>query len=244
MTDINIHKIYDNLIIIPYRKREEHLNYYLNYTVPLLKNQIPNGKIIIVEQDWTNDLFNRGCLLNIGVNEYKDRVKYIITHDVDINPFEKTIEKYYVPDISENYIKGIYNLGDGCDTLGGIIKMHTSTFLKMNGFPNDIWGWGAEDFALKERAKVFNIKTQKNIRADGLKLGYNIDENVYFKIFNNINDRVGINNGRNIHKYTLINKTSDGILNCVLSSGLNNLKYKILERKSVDDYVELIKVSI
>ncbi len=56
----------DNVIIIPYRNREKHLKYYLENTVPLLQKHIPNGKVVIVEQDWNNKLFNRGCLLNIG----------------------------------------------------------------------------------------------------------------------------------------------------------------------------------
>ena len=30
----------------------------------------------------------------------------------------------------------------------------------------------------------------------------------------------------------------------IMSSGLNNLEYKFLERKNINDYVELIKVSI
>ena len=45
----------------------------------------------MVEQDWNNKLFNRGCLLNIGVKEYENKTIHCMTQDVDINPFEKTI---------------------------------------------------------------------------------------------------------------------------------------------------------
>lgn len=239
----------DNVLIIPYRAREKHLKYYIDNTVPVLKKIMPNSKVVVVEQDWNNKLFNRGCLLNIGVKEYENKCKYIITHDVDINPCEKTIIDYYMPDIEENFIKGLYNLGDGCDTLGGIIKMHSATFFKMNGFPNDIWGWGAEDIALKYRANYFNITVKKNIRADSQKNGFTINnckinEYDHFKIFNDINDRNGINNGRNISKYNLSHMNSEQKLNNINSSGLNNLKYKILETKDITDYTELIRVSI
>ena len=69
--------MYDNVVIIPYRKREKHLKYFKDNTVPLLKKYIPNGKVIIVEQD-NNNLFNRGCILNIGIKEYENKSKYYI----------------------------------------------------------------------------------------------------------------------------------------------------------------------
>ncbi len=58
--------MYDTVIIIPYRAREKHLEYFIENTVPLLQKHIPNSKVVIIEQDWNNKLFNRGCLLNIG----------------------------------------------------------------------------------------------------------------------------------------------------------------------------------
>ena len=82
----------------------------------------------MVEQGWNNKLFNRGCLLNIAVKEYKDRSIHLITHDVDIHPLEETIEKYYIDPIPENNIKGIFT--SMCNRLGGIIKLRCDTFLK------------------------------------------------------------------------------------------------------------------
>jgi hypothetical protein len=64
--------MYDNVIIIPYRAREPHIKYYLENTVPLLRKHMPNSKVIVVEQDWNNKLFNRGKLINIGVKEYEN----------------------------------------------------------------------------------------------------------------------------------------------------------------------------
>jgi len=233
----------DNVIIIPYRAREQHLKYYLDNTVPLLRKNLSNSKVVIVEQDWNNKLFNRGCLLNIGAKEYENKTINIITQDVDTNPLEKSIKELYLPDVGDN-IKGLYNLSNNCDTLGGIIKMKNTTFFKINGFPNDIWGWGAEDIALKYRAKYFNIKTYKTfIEPDNLKKNCKkmyITEN--YIVFNDVNDRVGINNEKNIKKYNL-DKYTDKMSN-ISCSGLNNLKYKINKKIIINDYVDLLNISI
>ncbi len=39
-----------NIILIPYRKRETHLKYFIENTVPLLKKHLENLKIVIIEQ--------------------------------------------------------------------------------------------------------------------------------------------------------------------------------------------------
>ena len=71
-----------NIILIPYRNREEHLKYFIKNTIPYLKQYLNPFKIIIIEQN--NDrLFNRGKLLNVGFLEYFKEGKYFFTHDVD-----------------------------------------------------------------------------------------------------------------------------------------------------------------
>ena len=60
-----------NIILIPYRNREKHLNHYLRFTVPLLERIMKEVKILVIEQ--TNEKpFNRGKLLNIS----KNRLRY------------------------------------------------------------------------------------------------------------------------------------------------------------------------
>ena len=48
-------------------------------------------------------------------------------------------------------------------SLGGIIKVKHDIIFDINGFPNNIWGWGIEDRALYYRYKIldFNISTNK-----------------------------------------------------------------------------------
>ncbi len=151
-----------NIILIPYRKREKHLKHFLENTVPLLRKHFENPKIVIIEQ--ANDkLFNRGLLLNIGFKEnlnYEDSLFF--THDVDVNPREQTIITYYKDNIpDENTIKGIYT--SRFNTLGGVICFKKEPFLKINGFPNNFWGWGIEDKVLQNRAEFHKINTPKNI---------------------------------------------------------------------------------
>jgi len=220
--------MFDTIIIIPYRAREKHLEYFINNTVPLLKKHMPNSKVIIIEQDWNNKLFNRGCLLNIGVKEYENKTVHCMTNDVDINPFEETILKYYVNPIPDNSIKGIYT--SACNTLGGIIKFRSKTFFDINGFPNNIWGWGEEDKALQNRAEFKKVNITKNI------LNNDPKQNNYLLRFNDVNDRIPY---KGISYYN-VQPSEDELQR----SGLNNLQYTILYKKNINDYIELIKVSI
>lgn len=229
---------YNSIILIPYRQRESHLEYYIKNTVPLLRKHLPNSKVVVIEQGNTK-LFNRGKILNVGFKEYQHKTKYFITNDVDINPTEKTIIEYYLPDINDNIVKGI--LTSPCNTLGGIIKISSKNMHQINGFPNDIWGWGAEDKALQNRTEFYNIKKETNL------LHYKkIRDDEYFKTFDDINDRQVENHMKNhrLHYCNFKNYCIKKKQQLILESGLNNIEYTILERKQLNDYVELIKVDI
>ena len=221
--------MYENIILVPYRNRERHLEYFIDNTVPLIEKYLPSTKVVVIEQE-EGKKFNRGCLLNVGFKEYENNTKYFITHDVDINPKEPALKNYYNKDISDNEVLGIYT--SVCNTLGGIIKISNNNIFKINGFPNDYWGWGAEDKALKNRADVYDIKKITNfVNNDKTR------DDMYFKIFNDVNDRKPCVQQQMSIPYN--NK-----LVSIKSGGLNNINYKILVKKSLDPIVELIKVSI
>ncbi len=236
--------MYDNIILIPYRDRPQHLHYFLEETVPLLKKNMFNSKIIIVEQT-PEKLFNRGKLLNVGFKEYQNRTEYFITNDIDINPKEKTIQDLYTPIIKEeNLIRGIYNNKHG--TLGGLIKIKHKHIFKVNGFPNDIWGWGSEDGALRVRTNLFKIKFQPNYLVTTKSRN-----DQHFICFNDHHDRIKINQRKNSKKYVKYTQT-DSFKNLsdqkkqdfVYSSGLNNIDYQIIETLSINEFVDKIKVQI
>ena len=161
----------------------------------------------------------------------------IFTHDVDINPTIKCIKEFYVEEVNNTDILGIYT--SQCNTLGGIIKIKDSTIQKINGFPNDIWGWGTEDKALQNRTEYYNIKKITN-------LTNKIEHPEYLLRFNDIDDRIRKNYSENSQKHYNHFKTLNNTqkLQEIMASGLNNLVYTILERKNIHDIVELIKVDI
>lgn len=228
----------DCVIVIPYRNREKHLNYYIKNTVPILKKHLPNSKVVIVEQA-NNKEFNRGKILNVGFNEYKNKTNYFITQDVDINPKQNVVTDYFAPPLKKKEVRSI--LGSPSDTLGGIIKISSNNIFKINGFPNNFWGWGVEDKALQNRSNYLKLDKQRNF------IYYKDNPNKNFIIFNDKNDRVLTKNSdkkrllhfRDYDKLSEKQKFKD-----IYSSGLNNLDYKILERKHINDYIEIIKVDI
>lgn len=230
--------MYDNIILIPYRNRKTHLDYYIKNTLPLLKEYLPNSKVIVIEQ--CNDkLFNRGKVLNVGFKEYSEKTKYFITNDIDINPSKKTILEYYLPDIESNIVRGIFT--SSCNTLGGIIKISSLNIKNINGFPNNIWGWGCEDKALQNRAEYYNIIKETNHIQERKTLN-----NDYFVSFDDIKDNYSPYNLKRTSFYYHIFKKlkKKDKLKKILESGLNNIDYKILERENINEYIEIIKVDI
>lgn len=222
--------MYDNIIIIPFRNRDEHLKYFIENTVPLIKTHLPNSKVVVVEQN-EGKLFNRGAILNVGFKEYKDKTKYFFTHDIDMNPTPEIVKSVYV---RENI--NVLRIKSPHDTsLGGISKISHDTIFDVNGFPNYIWGWGIEDRALYFRCRIKNINIS--------------NQQQKFKIMphtSNARTYTGINKKySDMWREKYIDKLDDKQRDeLITQSGINNLKYTIIERKMIDDIVELIKVSI
>ena len=228
--------MYENIIAIPFRERDKHLEYFIKNTIPLFEKHLPNTKVVVVEQN-KGKLFNRGMLLNVAFKEYENKTKYFFTYDVDINPTKKCIEEHFIKEVNDSDVLGIYT--SQCNTLGGIIKIKNSTIHKINGFPNDIWGWGTEDKAVQNRAEYYNIKKITN-------LTNKVEHPLYLLRFYDVDDRETKHTGQNTYKhYTKFNTlNNEQKLQEIMSSGLNNLQYTILERKMINDMVELIKVDI
>jgi hypothetical protein len=228
----------ENIIIVPFRKREPHLEIFIRDAVPLFRKYLTPFKVVIVEQSDDGKLFNRGQVINIGFNECKNQTRYIYTHDVDICPTDQCVRDIYAK-IPTADIMGIYT---SCwDTLGGIVKMDVKTYEDINGFPNTYWGWGVEDKALQNRADTYNKTISKNI--------LNNDENRFdfFSIKNDISDAVrsGDFHFRTNFEYHIFNRLEySDKLYCIRASGLNTLKYKVIERLELEPDIDWIKVAL
>jgi len=223
----------ENLIIIPYRNREKHLDKFISSTIPLLKEELSKCKIVIIEQT-EDSLFNRGALINIGYDLFKDDAKFIITHDVDLYPTHECIRKFY----SESFDGALGICCSPCNTLGGIVKIPVHYFEKVNGFPNNFWGWGIEDKAFQNRVEHHNIPIKKEIlrNRSGFLDFFLTDTSNHERL----KDKYKHNMRHRLHydKWPIISKEKKN--NLIYSSGLNNLKYKICKELSSKDYEHFI----
>lgn len=200
------------LIVIPYRDREEHLKELMSHLTIILNKQNIEHSIVVIEQE-KGKLFNRGMLCNIGFDLYNKENDYVCFHDVDMicNNIDYSYSEYPVCLITsrtKNLL--IYN-----EYFGGITLFDNQFFLKINGFSNNYWGWGAEDDDLYQRCKLNNITISP--RRDG-----HCND---LELTNNTTNRNNNPNYNNNLKYLLSKKTLDIINN----DGLNNLNnlYKI-----------------
>lgn len=224
--------MYENIILIPFRNRKEHLDFFLKELVFLFFKYLKPFKIIIIEQ--SNDKeFNRAKLLNIGFYLFKDNSKFFFHHDVDIIPNEETVKNIYT--MSNYNILRIFNAH--ASSLGGIVKFDKESFEKINGLPNYIWGWGIEDRCFFYRAKIHKLSISENLTNKENFIFLNHKSNAYDfeEIKNNIS---------NYEDFNYLYEDEDNKIKHINFSGLNNLDFEILERKEINSFIELIKVDI
>ena len=169
-------------IIIPFRDSDEkktrsnQLEKFVSYMADYLSDV--NYKIFVIEQSNDNRKFNRGALLNIGFNyafNSDDKFTNFIFHDVDLLPSQE-LKKYYVNTPSNNpiHIAAVWDrYNSNPKYFGGIVAFNGDSFVKINGYPNNFWGWGGEDDELYNRVKrLYQIeKASKGSIIDMEKMG-------------------------------------------------------------------------
>lgn len=223
----------NHLIIIPYRDRLAHLNYFLMNVLPLLKKYLSNVKLVVIEQNEEN-LFNKGALVNIAYDLYQNKVDSLIIHDIDKYPNEECVKRYYTQEF-----EGVVGICTSpYNTLGGVIKISNKHFKEINGFPNNFWGWGVEDKAFQNRVEYRQIPIKKNfIRSEGKFNDYFIDDET---------DHSRIRSNQSYGKKHMTHfewwdgfssNKKESLINL---SGINNLRYEIVSKKSVDGYDHFI----
>ena len=210
---------YEAQIIIPYRAqgtqlfRKEQMHQFIKHMSKYMSNIHPfiKYKLIICEQN-NKYPFNRGLLLNAGFLEReKDNTKYIkyyIHHNCDLFPdlnYKRTLDYSF---ISNNEVRDIFGYFEG---IGAIAVFNRLTLWLINGFPNNYYGWGAEDGTLYTRCLYNNI----NINREMYNIGIIEQSHQTDNLFNKINIEKHKkdnpkNNGLTTCKYTCIqNKNSE-----------------------------------
>jgi hypothetical protein len=216
MLELCENEFFELYILIPFRARGQNLfreeqfkrfkDHMTKYFEPLQsQNPLISYKFIIIEQE--NDFpFNRGILLNIGFLECEKlitpKIKYYVHHNCDLFPDFGKIDYSYT---SPYDIRDLFGFNGG---LGGICIMNRNTFKKINGFPNNYFGWGGEDTCVKNRSTNNNININRESYNQNI-----IEENKLQKNtgeFNSINTQKNNNdiqelNGLTTCKYNIIN---------------------------------------
>jgi hypothetical protein len=141
-------------IIIPFRKREEHLKAFIPHIIKYFNHDKLDRHITyslhIVEQQRAGP-FNRGKLLNCGFDISRDN-DYFCFHDIDYLPI--WADYSYCPNPARLIWHGLVLKEDYNHFFGAVILFNKVDFLKVNGFSNKYWGWGHEDLELKCRCDL------------------------------------------------------------------------------------------
>ncbi|XP_067839503.1 beta-1,4-galactosyltransferase 1-like isoform X2 [Heptranchias perlo] len=135
-------------VIIPFRNRDDHLKYWLYYLHPILQRQQLDYGVYVINQHG-EETFNRAKLLNVGFVEALKEYDYncFVFSDVDLIPMDdRNIYKCYSQPrhLAVSMDKFGFRLPYN-QFFGGISSLSREQHEKINGFPNEYWGWGGED---------------------------------------------------------------------------------------------------
>uniref|UniRef100_A0AAY5F5V3 Beta-1,4-galactosyltransferase n=1 Tax=Electrophorus electricus TaxID=8005 RepID=A0AAY5F5V3_ELEEL len=182
-------------VIIPYRHREQHLKYWLYYLHPILQRQQLEYGVYVIEQDG-EDTFNRAKLLNVGYAEALNDYNYdcFVFSDVDIIPMDDR-NTYRCHDQPRHLAVALDKFGFRLpynQIFGGISAMSKDQYLKINGFPNNYWGWGGEDDDISNRSTAAKLTLLETMDTDGINsLTYNVVKVEKDQLFTKITVDIG-----------------------------------------------------
>lgn len=204
------------IFIIPFRARPPHeirkeqIKKCIDSIVSCFTKHNKKFEIIIAEQN-NDHPFNMALLKNIGFLEGEkayNMTKVYLHMNTDYyidtsKDFPKELD-----DFNEEGILDIYTIDkeDKNHWVGGCCCFNAESFKKVNGFPNNIFGWGGCDTAFRYRLDKIGVKYIRNSLTDS---GWIISDDV--------TPRNGSNNESNIEK-----AKGD-----IMSNGLNTCKYTI-----------------
>ena len=158
------------LVCVPFRAgpgkahRAAHLEAFLDHVPAFLDAANIDYLVIVAAQAHTHK-FNRGKCLNAAFdwahrNHPSHAGRAVCFHDVDLLPVPG-------PALAAAYARIDVHLArcwrryDTDTYLGGALVLSAPTFIKVNGFPNQYWGWGGEDDELAERLYHHNVAIER-----------------------------------------------------------------------------------
>jgi hypothetical protein len=239
MKNIAIITIYRDSIDGIRKKQKEQFIKYMN----VLLKPYCNFHIYVIEQSDDGNPFNIGKLKNIGfdiANKNKS-VKYdnFIFSDIDTIPdydlISYFINKFKYP--VSLAIRGTRYMNNSQKKifLGALLLFNKKQFEKVNGYPNNFYGWGGEDDALKCRFVSSNIDKFYYPKKGSI---IDLEETENMKTINNVQEK---------KKMVVMENTKFEKLYEDLKSweknGLSNLNYKIINIDEKDN-ISHIKVDL
>lgn len=218
-------------IIVPYRNRKLHLKEFVPYmeSTPVLDGI--DFEIIIVEQR-DQKPFNRGKLLNIGVSFSRPESTYYCFHDVDMLPTRCDYSPCLVPTHLASQVQQFDWKMPYENYFGGVTLFDRESFLNINGFSNEYWGWGAEDDDLRFRCETFGIGIERREgKFTSLHHEKNINKDLYqtnLEVYNHLKRSQSLHDTRGR----------------IMENGLNSLEFEKISEETVSDKCKKILVLI
>ena len=158
-------------IILPYN--EEHIENFVNHFEANVKDDY---KLVFIKQK-SNRPLNKGKLFNIGYMLYKDKFDYFCFHDADLMPISDECDySFEEKPISLVGMRSKITFGDQekvqnfddytlpyDEYFGGAILFTKEHFQEVNGYSNEYWGVGYEDYDLLLRCVVKELPIIKEL---------------------------------------------------------------------------------
>nr|XP_014345898.1 PREDICTED: beta-1,4-galactosyltransferase 3 isoform X2 [Latimeria chalumnae] len=208
---------YKTAVLVPHRNREIHLRYLLYYLHPFLQRQQLQYGIYVIHQAG-NSTFNRAKLLNVGVKEAMKDEDWdcLFLHDVDLIP-ENDHNLYICDPYSPKHAsvamnKFGYRLPYSM-YFGGVSAITPEQYLKINGFPNEYWGWGGEDDDIATRVRIAGMKIARPPVSVG-----------HYKMIKHKGDK---GNEENPRRFNLLMQTRRKWI----QDGMNSLTYSLISKE-------------
>uniref|UniRef100_A0A8B9ZFS7 Beta-1,4-galactosyltransferase n=1 Tax=Anas platyrhynchos TaxID=8839 RepID=A0A8B9ZFS7_ANAPL len=164
-----------------------------------------------------NGTFNRAKLLNVGVKEALKDEEWdcLFLHDVDLIPENDynlyTCDPWNPKHVSVAMNKFGYNLPYS-QYFGGVSALTPDQYMKINGFPNEYWGWGGEDDDIATRVRLAGMKIVRPPVSIG-----------HYKMVKHKGDK---GNEENPHRFDLLIRTQ----RMWTQDGMNSLTYTLLAK--------------
>ena len=205
--------------------------------------------IYIITQSDDGEKFNIGKLKNIGFEiASKGGYDNYIFSDIDAIPDTQLIKYFYKTmkgvyslarwgtryKSNNNNMKGGYNAVGGYNAnnknkmfMGTLIGCNKDSFIKINGYPNNLWGWGGEDDILRDRIIRCDVDLQQN--EDGQIIDMEMKDNKTIEMRNKLNQlkNKNLKEPAKREKRELDEKHWE-------TNGLNSLIYKVLKTTKVN----------